>query len=272
VTEQVQTVEVRFPFGRNWQRFLEVVGEEHIAAARGSLERMTGPLAGLTFLDIGSGSGLSSLSAVRLGASRVHSFDFDPHSVACTAEMKRRFAPQATHWTVEQGSALDTGYLRTLGQWDVVYSWGVLHHSGQMWRALENVVELTKPGGTLYVTIYNDQGGVSRRWGAVKRIYNSGAIGKVLMSACFIPFFVARGLAQDLAHGLNPFARYRNYKRDRGMSLVYDWFDWLGGYPFEVARPEEIFNFYRDRGFELRQLITKGAGSGCNEFVFARRI
>lgn len=125
----------RFEFGANWAQFLNVLNDERIALAEQSLRTMLGvnDLQGKRFLDIGSGSGLFSLVARRLGAA-VHSFDYDPRSVACTAELKRRYYPDDPDWVVEQGSALDKDYLQTLGQWDVVYSWGVLHHTGAMWH------------------------------------------------------------------------------------------------------------------------------------------
>src|SRR5690606_102989 len=126
---------------------------------------------GLRFLDIGSGSGLSSLAARRLGA-RVHSFDYDPESVACTAELRRRFFPGSPDWTVERGSALDAGYLRGLGSFDIVYSWGVLHHTGRMWEGLANAALPVAEGGRLFVAIYNDTGTQSRRWRWIKRTYN----------------------------------------------------------------------------------------------------
>ena len=129
----------RFEFGKNWSRFLSLLNDERIAAAQNSLKHMLGveDLRGKSFLDIGSGSGLFSLVARRLGA-RVHSFDYDPHSVACTKELRRRYFPGDAEWTVEGGSALDADYLKSLGEFDVVYSWGVLHHTGQMWQALDN--------------------------------------------------------------------------------------------------------------------------------------
>jgi 2-polyprenyl-3-methyl-5-hydroxy-6-metoxy-1,4-benzoquinol methylase len=265
--------ENRFAFGKNWQRFLTVLTDEHIRQAERSLQEMLGRTSfeGESFLDIGSGSGLSSLCLVRMGASRVHSFDYDPQSVACTMEMRRRYAPGAHHWTIERGSALDPEYLLRLGRWDIVYSWGVLHHTGDMWAGLQHVVPVVRDGGTLYVSIYNDQGSWSQRWRRIKKFYNRGPLTRAVMNAIFIPYFLGRGLAQDAVHLRNPLTRYREYKRDRGMSALYDIYDWLGGYPFEVARPEQIFDFYRDRGFELTRLTTRGSGWGCNEFVFRKR-
>src|SRR6202051_1144836 len=147
--EEVDSGE-RFQVGRNGSQFLESLNDEQIGRAEESLKQMLNAesLRGKSFLDIGSGSGLFSLAARRLGA-RIHSFDYDPHSFASTAELRRRYFPEDTQWRVEQGSVLEKPYLEALGQFDIVYSWGVLHHTGSMWQALENVVPIVKPGGTL---------------------------------------------------------------------------------------------------------------------------
>src|SRR3954454_16328911 len=116
----------RFEFGENWRRFLDVLDEERITRAERSLRDMLGveSLSGRSFLDIGSGSGLFSLAARRLGAERVHSFDFDPQSVACTRELRRRYFGDDPRWTIEQRSVLEEGFVEGLGRWDVVYSGG----------------------------------------------------------------------------------------------------------------------------------------------------
>src|SRR5688572_10502146 len=123
----------RFEFGKNWSAFLTLLDDDRIAAAVGSLRAMleVKDLKGKTFLDIGSGSGLFSLAARRLGA-KVHSFDFDSSSFACTCELRTRYFPNDQDWRVEQGSALDAAYVASLGKFDIVYSWGVLHHTGEM--------------------------------------------------------------------------------------------------------------------------------------------
>jgi 2-polyprenyl-6-hydroxyphenyl methylase/3-demethylubiquinone-9 3-methyltransferase len=56
----------------------------------------------------------------------------------------------------------------------------------------------------------------------------------------------------------------------RGMSPWRDVVDWVGGLPFEVAKPEEIFEMFQQRGFSLDRLRTCAGGLGCNEFVFSR--
>ncbi|MCZ7622150.1 MAG: class I SAM-dependent methyltransferase [Candidatus Kuenenia sp.] len=137
----------RFEFGKNWRHFFACINEDRILEAKRSLKIMLNveDLEGKSFLDIGSGSGLFSLAARRLGA-HVHSFDYDPQSVACTHELKRRYFPNDSNWTIGEGSALDTNYLSSLGTFDVVYSWGVLHHTGAMWEALGNVASLVTGG------------------------------------------------------------------------------------------------------------------------------
>lgn len=270
--ETSQAVEERFGFGKNWHSFLSVLDEERIAEAEKSLRLMLDveTLEGRSFLDIGSGSGLFSLAARRLGA-RVYSFDYDAQSVACAQELKRRYFAGDADWTIERGSVLDTDYVKRLGQFDIVYSWGVLHHTGAMWQALENAALPVREGGRLFIAIYNDQARRSEFWRRVKRLYCSGAPGRITVLALFIPYFIAGGFIKDLLTGRNPAARYSEYKKSRGMSIFHDWIDWLGGYPFEVARPEEIFSFYRERSFVLDKLVTCGGGLGNNQFVFTRR-
>lgn len=259
----------RFEFGKNWSRFLEVLDEQRIANAERSLQDMlrVNDLTGQSFLDIGCGSGLFSLCAKRLGA-RVHSLDFDPHSVACAAELRRRYFPNDSDWIVEEASVLDRDHILSLGTFDIVYSWGVLHHTGQMWKALEHAAIPVAPGGKLFISIYNDQGMKSRLWTWVKKTYCSGSVGKALMSVAGGGVILAGNAKEDLVRFKNPFKRYSEYRARRGMSVMHDIVDWLGGYPFEVAKPEEIFDFYYKQGFQLSKMTTDGGGSGTNQFVF----
>jgi SAM-dependent methyltransferase len=262
---------MRFAFGKNWRSFLSVLDEDRINEARraicDSLDRSD--LRDWRVLDIGSGSGLSSLVMYRLGA-EVVSFDYDPDSVACTEELRRRCDVGDNRWTVAQGSVLDAGFMRSLGEFDLVYSWGVLHHTGEMWQALDLAQQDVAPGGTLLIALYNDQGLRSRIWHGIKRCYCSGVAGRWLVKAAFFPLFWLYSLALDCRHLELPGSHIRNYARKRGMSITHDWSDWLGGYPFEVAKPEDVVSKLSANGFELqRQILTHGLG--CSEFVFKRR-
>jgi 2-polyprenyl-6-hydroxyphenyl methylase/3-demethylubiquinone-9 3-methyltransferase len=261
----------RFAFGKNWQRFLRGLSETRIVAAEQSLLEMLElpSLEGKRFLDIGSGSGLFSLAARRLGAT-VRSFDYDPDCVACTQSLQQRYFADDSQWRVESGSVLDEPFLESLGQWDIVYSWGVLHHTGAMYTALGNAAQRVAPGGLLFIALYNDQGGPSRRWLKVKRLYNRLPVGLrwVVLGPSLLRLWGLTSL-RDLLRG-RPFESWRKYaENSRGMSAWRDVVDWVGGLPFEVARPEEVFDFLRTRGFRLVRLSTLGRGSGCNQFVFA---
>lgn len=253
----------RFAFGENWSRFLRLLDDDRIASAETSLRTMLGvsELAGLRFLDAGSGSGLFSLAARRLGAT-VTSFDFDPASVACTRELRQRHGRGDDGWRVEEGSVLDAPYVAGLGEFDVVYSWGVLHHTGSMWPAIDNVQRRVAEGGLLFIALYNDQRWISRYWWHVKRIYNRGVLARWAMILLHTPYLYGlRWLVRRLSG---------RAKLDRGMSIWYDMLDWLGGFPFEVARPEQVLDFLRARGFVLERMVTCGGRMGCNEFVFRR--
>jgi len=261
--QEVQAGE-RFEFGANWSRFLRLLDDSRIQQAEESLRSMlnVATLSGMRFLDAGSGSGLFSLAARRLGAT-VYSFDYDPRSVACTEELKRRYFPGDAQWVVAAGSVLDPAFLSGLGQYDIVYSWGVLHHTGNMRAALQNVVSLVAPAGKLFIALYNDQGWISKYWSFIKRQYNLRPATRPLLILAHAPYlllgrFVVRALKGKV-------------REARGMSLYYDMVDWLGGWPFEVSRPADIVDLYASRGFTTRRLITVGSRLGCNEFVFDKQ-
>jgi len=244
----------RFKFGKNWANFHNVLNEDRIQEAEKSLTQMLEceDLQGKQFLDAGSGSGLFSLAARRLGAT-VFSFDFDPDSVRCTQALRSRYFEGDSQWKIEQGSVLDQEFMNSLGRFDIVYSWGVLHHTGEMWKALDIAGTAVKNPGKLFIMIYLDRGWKSIAWRWIKRTYCSGLGGEIAVLGIVIPYFAIRGFLEDLVHLRNPTRRYREHYKNRGMSRFHDWIDWIGGYPYEFASPTEIEKFYAERGFVLRK-------------------
>jgi len=259
----------RFAFGENWSSYLQNIDQNKIDNSKKSLKAMLGDISGKSFLDMGSGSGIHSLAARELGAN-VLSIDFDDKSVGCAIFLKDKFYPSDLNWQIKQGSVLDDQFINSLGQFDIVYSWGVLHHTGNMNKALENADKLLKSGGILFISIYNDQGFWSKYWTFVKKTYNKNILAKYFWICFYIPFFTLKGLAKDIATFKNPFRRYEEYKKLRGMSIFFDIIDWIGGYPFECAKPETIFYFYKNLGYNLVRLKTCAGGLGCNEFVLEK--
>lgn len=271
----------RFEFGQNWTRFLATLTEDRIAAAEMSVRRLLGHerLDGRTFLDAGCGSGLFSLAAFRLGA-RVTSFDYDAQCVACADRLRADAGAESPAWRTHRGSLLDASFLESLGRFDVVYCWGVAHHTGAMWTAIDLLTQRVAPGGQLVLAIYNDQDYLSRGWKLVKQIYQRtpAFLRPVLVAGIAVAGFAKRFSVTLLAALLrvltlrNPWSPFRHWlaeRQGRGMSWWTDLVDWVGGWPFEVAKPEEIFRFVRDRGFTLQELTTC-SGHGCHEFVFRR--
>jgi SAM-dependent methyltransferase len=271
-SETLAAFDRRFEFGENWRSFLNRLDADRIAEAEKSLKWLLAceRFDGRRFLDIGSGSGLSSLIARRLGA-RVVSFDYDPQSVKCTATLRDRFFPNDPDWLVEQGSILDRGFLRKLGQFDIVYSWGVLHHTGAMREAIENAAQLVAPGGTLALALYRKTA-LCWFWALEKRWYcRASENAQARARALYVGLMRAA-----FALTRRDFATYvSNYSGSRGMDFSHDVHDWLGGYPYESIGPAEVGKLLSQHGFQLMRANVRGAsigvfGSGCNEYVHRR--
>ena len=267
--------ETRYEFGANWQSYVRrSLNEERIAHAAHSLRTFLGldDLRGLRFLDIGCGSGLFSLAAVRLDAERVESFDYDPQSVAAALEVRSRFGIAPDRWHVRRGSVLDPELMAAVAPADVVYSWGVLHHTGRMWDAIDAAAAKVRPGGRFAISIYNRVDRFpdsSRMWWHLKRAYtrSPGAIRR-LMEGVYIGNFVLTRLVTFR----NPLEKMldRGGAGRRGMDFMHDVRDWLGGFPYEYATSGEVLEHVRGRsGYELTKLVN-WEGNACNEFLFRR--
>ena len=258
-----------FSFGKNWENYLKSLTIQKIKIAKESLKVFLGNIKDKTCLDIGSGSGIFSYSMYALGAREITSIDIDPFSIQCTNYFKSK-VKNPERWNICQGSILDKKFISKFGKYDIVYSWGVLHHTGNMWEAIKNAASLVRDNGLFYLAIYNKT--ISARyWLKVKKIYNSSIkLGKSLMN--FILFSVIYFILPLLSLK-NPLIKLKNYKKNRGMDPMTDIKDWLGGYPFEFASFEEIVSFLNriDQDFKLiRYKKVNQNVNANNEFIFKK--
>jgi 2-polyprenyl-6-hydroxyphenyl methylase/3-demethylubiquinone-9 3-methyltransferase len=256
--------QVDFSFGENWSKYVERLTDAKIEQATSSMVEAFAPheLGGSRFIDIGSGSGLFSLAAHRLGAAHILSIDLDPESIACTAFLRSRAGEPGT-WQVVRGSVLDPAFLASLGTADRVYCWGVLHHTGAMWAALDAVLGLIGPGGVGCIALYNRP----RRPGlhmALKRTYNRlPRVLRPLMAGAY----ASAQLVRLATTGQNPVRYVRSYSvTSRGMSFWRDVEDWLGGLPYEFAEPAEVEARVASRGFRVSRTVIRSPGAN-NEYL-----
>ena len=222
-------------------------------------------LAGATFLDIGFGQGLTLLAAAAAGAN-VHGLDINPKCREVLLQNARRLAQDHITDRIAIGSVLDADSLATVNAWapdgfDIVHSWGVLHHTGAMWKAIEHACALVRRGGHLVLAIYNRHWS-SPVWSGIKRLCARcpPAMQRAIAGA-FVPIIY---VAKLIATRRNPL------QKERGMDFYYDVVDWIGGYPYEYASRSEIEEFVTARGFEAKRFVPAIVPTGCNEFIFAR--
>jgi 2-polyprenyl-3-methyl-5-hydroxy-6-metoxy-1,4-benzoquinol methylase len=263
-----------FAFGKNWLEYGEKIDEARIEQACADLRRLAGRdrMDGRGFLDIGCGSGLHSLAAVRMGATLVRGIDIDPDSVEASRRTLQRFEPNADA-QFSAVSVFDTSP-QDPGTFDVVYSWGVLHHTGDMNRALAKAAELVKPRGQLLIALYHKTP-FCGMWRMFKRRYSKSrpeAQRRTMDRYIWLMKQRHALLGQDFTEYVS------NYQTLRGMDFHNDVHDWLGGYPYESIEPEACVRFFNTLGFQLersfvakpKRMLSGILGTGCDEFAFRK--
>lgn len=268
-----QAVGDHFAFGENWRAFAAKVSDDRIASATEAMRNLLGDIRNKAMLDIGCGSGLHALAALRLGAAHVTAIDVDPVSVATTKALLAAHAPDGS-WETR---VADVFALDGFGKFDVVCSWGVLHHTGDVNRAIRAASEHVAPGGTFCIAIYRKTA-LCGFWKREKKLYSrSGPMVQGAIRSIYLAWlFAVRSLACAL-HGtlFRPASEIREMKA-RGMDFFNDVHDWLGGYPYESMSPEEVRDLSGSIGMtEVRANVQQSrslglTGSGCDEYVFRR--
>jgi 2-polyprenyl-3-methyl-5-hydroxy-6-metoxy-1,4-benzoquinol methylase len=269
--DTLKEVSAHFAFGENWASYAATIDAGRIAEAEKALVRLFGPndLAGKSFLDIGCGSGLHSLAASRLGVSRIAALDIDPKSVETARAVLRGHAASVT--TDTRSLSVFELTPQAFGHFDIVYSWGVLHHTGAMREALAKAAAMVAPGGTFAFALYR-RTRMCGLWRQEKRWYAS-ASPRAQSAARAV--YVALMRAAFLVKRRDFRAYVSNYQSQRGMNYLHDVHDWLGGYPYESTTAPEVEAQMRELGFAHVRSFTRPMslglfGSGCDEYVYRR--
>jgi 2-polyprenyl-3-methyl-5-hydroxy-6-metoxy-1,4-benzoquinol methylase len=266
----------KFAFGDNWLDFYKKINSKKIKIAKKDIRDFIGiNIKNKKFLDIGCGSGLSSLAAVQLGA-KVTSFDIDKNSVTSTKNLKKKFKKK--DWNILYGDILNKNFCKKLNKFDIIYCWGVLHHTGDMHKGLKNLIINTKKNSYVFLALYNDEGINSKIWYFIKKFYNYLTLNYLkkifFYTILVINIFITRIFVISNLYtfkSLREFILYVNtYEKSRGMSFINDQLDWIGGYPFEVSTPDSIIKFFEKKNFKLMKIkINKGYGN--NIFLFKKK-
>jgi len=268
----LKSVDTHFAFGENWSEYANLIDDTKIQEAEKGLLRLVTKeeLAGKSFLDIGCGSGLHALAALRLGAVKVLATDIDPNSVATTKAVLDKYAPTGSQYEVQEVSVFDLPEA-TKEQYDIVYSWGVLHHTGAMYEAITAATKLVAPDGLFAVALYRTTP-MCGVWTRIKRWYsqtsetNQKRTQNLYIKLLKFKYKITR---KDFEVMRN------NYFNSRGMSFEHDVHDWLGGYPYESITPIQAKEYMQTLGYtEVRKFVHDSGigffGTGCDEFVFKK--
>lgn len=256
-----------FNFGKNWEEYsLKKLDHNKLQQAEDSildlLDEEEIKIKTKSFLDIGCGTGVFSIVAMKLGANRVVGIDINPKCIEVARENSRRFLDADLQPEFKVASALDSEALKKLGRFDIVYAWGSLHHTGNLNIAIRNATERVEHNGKFILAIYNRHF-TSPVWVFIKWLYNvvPGFIKAIMVYAFWLIILVAKSAV----------TRSNPFKMERGMDFFYDVVDWVGGYPYEYATVQEIKDFVQTHGFKALKTIPAKVPTGCNEFVFMKK-
>lgn len=251
-----------FNFGKNWKHYSKnALNQNKLNATIRSIDKLTdNKIQNSRFLDIGCGSGIFSVAASKAGAKEVVGFDISQESIEASRYNKKRFYPQG-NMTFHKKSILNTD-INNFGKFDIVYSWGVLHHTGHMWKAINNSLKLVKANGLFIIAIYNRHWSCPL-WKIIKKLYNISP--KIIQKIMIGFFYWIIAITKFIVTCKNPFTKRR------GMNFYHDVIDWVGGYPYEYASKRQIKKYVQNKGFRLIKFFKSPVPTGCNEYVFINR-
>ena len=261
-----------FSFWKNWQNFLKKINDENIDKAKEIILKFLWDeniIKWNTIIDFWSWSWLMSLAFLELWVKEIISIDIDDYSIECAEYLREKYKYNKKKWKILKGSVLDENFIKSLPKVDMLYSWWVIHHTWDMWKWLDLMLNLIKDNWYFYTAIYNDSNFIlewtSKFWLKEKRIYSKYKFLRYIIKPIYTFYYIT----WLIIHWINPIKYIKNYSFSRWMSFWNDIEDWLGWYPYEYATFDEIQSFFEKNNYKL--LNSKKVRSiWCNEFLFKK--
>lgn len=254
----------KFSFGKNWCDYVDKLTDDIVKIHKDNLFTYYTDydFKDKSILDIGCGSGLSSLSFNILGCKSLLSIDVDPNSIIAAYKLKNNFKKLVLtecDWEIKEQSILDDNFVNNSRKFDLVYSWGVLHHTGDMWTAIDNASKLVNDGGILHLALYVS----GNRYNddlMLKYLYNmTDENGKIKLIYDWLYYY-------HISKNIDIFQI-----NNRGMNKYNDCIDWLGGLPYEVCNPSVLDYFLEKKGF-VKIFYKPALGQGGNFICLYKKI
>jgi 2-polyprenyl-6-hydroxyphenyl methylase/3-demethylubiquinone-9 3-methyltransferase len=262
-----------YSFGKNWLEYSQSINSIHVDHVTSDLSRLLNlkDLTQKSVLDIGCGSGVHDVGFYQLGCRNLTAIDYDQDCITATNQTLEKFCP-GSGYKILQGDILSSK-TQSLGKFDIVYSWGVLHHTGNLLEAICKASTLVAREGHLAIALYRKTL-MCGFWKAEKRLYSRlPRIFQRFLELIYISFFSIALLFTQKTSITN---YIESYSSKRGMNFFADVKDWLGGYPYESISPHELRKLMSSLGFRQVYSLEGNSrigifGSGCDEFLFQKK-
>jgi len=213
---------------------------------------------GKRILDAGCGMGVFSVVFGKKGAARVIGIDLSEEGV-------RRAQRAASHFNLSNVEFREGNILRLPypdGSFDIVWSWGTLHHTAEPLKALEELIRVLKNGGTLFVTLYR----------STKLSFLHEGIRKTLRLAHRRMWPL---LAKLIALALFPATLFlkRRKKARAGENLSDLVLDWYFNPVRHYYRPGEIRQLLEQEGLIIEKFLpASGRFNSTSNFIFKAKL
>ena len=243
-------------------RFYDVVWTEYIPEYEKSEEHWQlfyspEEIKGKRVLDAGCGTGIFSIIFARNGAAEVIGLDISPGSLTTARHLKDNFKLDNVHF--QQADMLQLPFPNQ--SFDIVWAWGTVHHTLNPWQAMEELLRVLKPGGSILLAIYTK----------TKITFLHEIIRKTLIKTSRKTW---QPLAKIMAFFRGPVVaifkkREKSRQGEKLEELIFDWY-------FVPIRhhyyPREIKDFLEQKGLTIEKFLpASGRFDSTSNFIYKAR-